>query len=150
MFLGTTMMRPLVAHGADDARLAVLPVHGADACHLAQTRADAVGGDQQPGFKGDTVRQMHHRRGRSGLEPFDADTLDDVDAQFGRASAQRTVEVTVHDHVREWFAWSHFAIEGEEDRANGIGRPGVRHDHLRDRLGLGKQLVPDPEARQHA
>ena len=48
MLFGAAIVRALMRHGADDARLAVFPVHRLDAGHVAQLRADAVGGDQQP------------------------------------------------------------------------------------------------------
>src|SRR5690606_32418998 len=43
MLLGAAPMRALMRDGADDAGLAVFPVDSADASHLAQARAHAVG-----------------------------------------------------------------------------------------------------------
>ena len=47
MLLGAAIVRAFMRHRADDARLAVFPVDGLDAGHVAQPRFDAVGSDQQ-------------------------------------------------------------------------------------------------------
>ena len=44
-----TIVGSFMRHRADDAGLAVFPLHGLDAGHVAQLRVDAVGGNQQAG-----------------------------------------------------------------------------------------------------
>ena len=48
VLLGAAVVVALMAHGGDDAGLAVAPAVGRDAGALADRRARAVGGDQQP------------------------------------------------------------------------------------------------------
>ena len=80
----------------------------------------------------------------------DGDALDDVDAEFGGAAAQRAVEHLVLDHVGEGFAGADFAVEGEKDRPHRIGGLRIGDDHVGDRLGLGRDLFPAAEALEHA
>ena len=47
MLLGAAVVRPFMRDRADDAGLAVVPVHRLDAGHVAQPRLHAVGGDKQ-------------------------------------------------------------------------------------------------------
>jgi hypothetical protein len=63
MLLRHALMRPFVLDRGDDARLAVVPMHGLDAGNVAQLRFRAVAGDQQPRLDGLSGREC--RRGAS-------------------------------------------------------------------------------------
>ncbi len=74
----------------------------------------------------------------------------DLDAEPLAHSPQSTDHGDIRDHMRKGLAFRHVAVEGEEDRANRIGRARIRYDHLVDRLGFRLQLLPDAEDIQHA
>ena len=150
MLLGAAIMRPFMRDRADDARLAVFPVDGLDAGHVAQPRLDAVGGDQQRCLQGHAVGEVDGRCARLDRERFDGHALDDVDAEFGRAAAQRAVERPVHHHMRERLAGRDLAVEGEEDRAHRIRIARIGDDHLGDRLRMRRDLGPAAELLEHA
>ena len=141
-------MRPLVRDGADDARLAIVPVHGLDARHVAQLGTHTVGRDQQPRRHADAVGEMHRDLVGIHREGLHRHAFDDVDAEPGGATAQSLVECSVGDHVGERLARRDLAGEGQEHRPNRIGRARVGDDHVEDRLRLRLDLVPGVEPRQ--
>ena len=146
MLLGAAVMRPFMRHGADDAGLAVFPVHRLDAGHVAQLRFDAVGGDQQACLSVTPSARWTVTPAPPVSKPMHRDALDDVDAEFAGAPAQRAVEHLVGHHVCERLAGRHLAIEGQEDRAHRVGGARIGNDHLGDRLRLRRDLVPSSRA----
>ena len=92
MLLGAAIVRALMRDGADDARLAIVPVHRLDAGHVAQLRVDAVGGDQQPRLQRHPVGQMHGDAGAIAVEGLTATPSMMSMPSSARAAAQRAVE----------------------------------------------------------
>ncbi len=122
MFLGPAHMRPFVLDRADDARLAVFPLHRPDASDVAQPRPHAVGGHQQPRAQRHAVGKMHQGLLRAPLKAGNAHAFDDVDAEFGCAAPQSGVKVTIGNHVSEGLAGRHLTVEGQEYRTHRVCR----------------------------
>ena len=133
--------------GGDDARLTVVPVDRADPGEVAEPRANAVGGDQQPCLDrvplpaGAVTRPpaadgeiAHARRARRSPRR----------RARGRARSAPTI-VAVHDHVSERLAVVGSPVEGQEHRPRRVAGPAVGDDHLGDRLGASGDLLPHAE-----
>src|ERR1700755_3376775 len=111
MLFGAAVMVALMAYRDDDAGLIVIPAMGRDPGALAQFRPRAVGGDQQARLDDIAVSQRHvdalaariKCRHRGGSE---------VDALGLGARDQRIDQMTVLDHMREWFARLDIPREG--------------------------------------
>ena len=93
---------------------------------------------------------MNGQAGGAGVEGLHGDAFDQVDTQALALAAQRTVEVTVGDHMGEWFAGRDFTIEGQEGRPYRIRGARIGDDHLGDGLCLWSKLGPDAELVEHA
>ena len=68
MLLRRAVMRALVLDGGDDAGLAIVEIHRLDAGGIAQLRAHAVAGDQQPRLEHVAARQRDGDRMIAALE----------------------------------------------------------------------------------
>ncbi len=76
--------------GGDDARLAVIPVHRLDAGHVAQLRAHAVAGDQQPCLDSAAIGERQTPRSASlVVKPVALRPWRMVDAEPLAGAAQR-------------------------------------------------------------
>ena len=73
-----------------------------------------------------------------------------IDALGFRALHQRIDQMAVLDHMRERLARLDIAREGQEDRPDRVFQLRVGDDHVEDRLGSGRDLVPDADGIEQA
>ena len=149
MLLGAAAMRPLMLDCHDDAGLAVVPVDGLDARHVAQLRAHAVAGDEKPRFQRAAIRKGEGCLIVVGDEAGGAEAMLDRDAEALAGTAQRADHREIRHHMRKRLAFGHFAVESQEDGAHGIAGARIGDDHAGDRLSLRRDLVPYAQDFKH-
>ena len=136
MLLGAAAMIAFMADSGHDRRLAVVPAVNGDAGALADRRARAVRGDEEPRVQhGSRPLQLRTRRARrSCVDLADSDAARNATPTSLRLRFQRGDQVAVLDHVGERLARLDLAGEGEEDRTHRVAEPAVGDNHVEDRL----------------
>ena len=126
---------------------AIAPAVARDAGVLADGRARAVGGDQQPRARSRRRRTSATSTLRSpaAVEARRPPPRRSVDAFVLRLLDQRVEQRAVLDHVRERLARLDVAVEGEEGRPHRVLQAAVGDDHVEDRLRVVGDLVPDAD-----
>ena len=113
---GAAVVGALMGDRADDARLAVLPLRrcGCRPCRRRRERTPSQAITRRASSDRPSARCRRAWAG-STFEPRGGQAGQDLDAQFGRASAQCAVERAVGHHVRKRLTGLDFPVEGEED-----------------------------------
>ena len=141
VLLGAAVVIALMADGDDDAGLVVFPAMGRDPGAFAQSRLRPIGRHQQARRDGGALAQRHGDA--IGLSIISSHTRGaQIDAFGLRALHQRIDQMPIFDHVREGFAGFDVACEGQECRTGCVLEPGVRHDHVEDRLSGFSDRIP--------
>ena len=145
MLFGAAVMIALMADGDDDAGLIIVPAMGGDPGTLAQSRARAVGSDQQTRLNDPAVRERHVDAVGARIKAATA-VAREIDAFSLGARNQRIDQMPVFDHMRERLAGLDIAGKGQEHRPGGIVQLGIGDDHVEDRLRLGATWSQTPSA----
>jgi len=135
MLLGAAAVLALVSDRADDRRLSVGPAERRDAGKLAQARARAVRGDQQPGRE-HIVAAMNEDTLAFDCERFDR-TRTQRHADLARLGGERRHQQPVLHHVGERFARLDLTGEGEKHRFDRVAQAAIGHHHVENRLCVG-------------
>ncbi len=142
-------MVALVPHIGDDRRLRVGPAVARDAGELAQARARAVRGDEQPRGARGRVGALDRDAARSRVEAGHRASFQ-RDAELPRFRGQRLYQVAVLDNVGERLAGQNLAAESQEHRAHAVGEAAVAHFHVEDRLCGFCDRAPHADALEQA
>jgi hypothetical protein len=140
-------VRAGMAHGGDDAGLLVAPFDRPDPGGAAQRRILAVGGDDQPAGESFAVGQGDRRPGRRRLHRRDRARGDEAQARQGAGAAEQDpAQYSVLDDIAERRVaasrWAQLAMVVMHEQRRRI----VGDADLADRLGLGRDLRPQPDA----
>ena len=142
---GAAAMVALMADGDDDAGLIIVPAMGGDACAFAQSRARAVGGDQQR-LAATTVPSASVTSTPSLRESKDETAVARKSTPFSLgARGQRIDQMAVFDHMREGLAGLDIAGKRQKHRTGGVVEPESVTTMSSDRLRAWRDLIPDAE-----
>ena len=144
MLLGASFVIALVRDIDDDGGLAVIPAVGGDARRSANTRARAVGSDEEAGAKFRSVGECCRHAVAVARECGDGGGLQ-RDANRPRFRRQGVDQQPVLDHVGERLARFDLAREGQEGRPHRVAKLAVGDDHVEDRLGVRRDGLPDTD-----
>ena len=148
MFIGDAMVRLFMRHGGDDAGLGIGPADHADALGGAQFGIAAIGGDRQRRLNRFAIAEMGGDAAACGFQPGHAGRRDQFQIG-GHGGVKRGADMAVLGDMAQRRSAHFLGIKMQRERRGRAVGLAVGDQYLADRLGLGRQMRPDPQRRQH-